>query len=298
MQRVRLSACIAAAVAANAWIAGTACGPAFPTHDGYPEAAKQPWKKPAKLALDGKLEAEVEGSVSYEQRNRARWYAVELPTPGELAIKFTYEPLGEREFDLAFEVLGPNFNVLTTANAEDDDAKKDKKERTLYELAPGTYYVHVYTQGRMDAADFTLDLKHTMVTPEEKTDFPAQVAYVDPLAVVPAVDDAPPPTRRPRRPRGPRQPKQPDQPEPPTGDSLSGRIAGYGVAGGKTKLIVDRGSNDGVSIGWRGQVVSKDGRAVRSGGFTVSAVRGNECEGMVSLSVDDAKAAGRVILRP
>ncbi len=313
------------------------CGPKVPQHDGYRARRHKPWKKAKLLKFDEDKEAEVDHFVDYGKRRRARWYAVELPSDGEIQIKMEVTPPpGKEEFDLAFEVLNPDYKVINTANAEDDDAGELKKNRTLYELKEGRYYIHVYAQGRMDRADFSLRIKFKSGTLPHETDFPAQVAFVTPLATVPAFDDAPTIacgtcncrkdarckaecsrcSRKPvncrkcncrrsckwscKKKCGIRTASRPKKPKPgnaqPAATSVSGRIVRLVKSGSGTKITINRGAKHGVAVGWKGSIVRK-GKTIQNGHFTVGAVNPTTSFATVAASPDAVRGAPRVRLR-
>jgi hypothetical protein len=198
-------------------LAVSACGgPKVPTHSGYKTDTAKPWKKPKALALDEKLEVKTSGELSYRDHKRARWYSLELPANGELTLKLDITPPGEsvnEEFDLAMEVLDPGFRVISKSDLEESDAGELAKSRTLVDLAPGKYLIHLYLQGRMDSADFELraSFKRTAAA-EVRTSFPSDVEFIQPLALVPPKDDTPATYKAPavvkttRRPRPRRSP--------------------------------------------------------------------------------------------
>lgn len=278
-----------------------ACGPAIPEHNGYKNNQVKPWRKAKVLELDESNEAEIDESVDYRKRKRAKWYAVDTPDFGELQVKMTYSPLllGEvRDFDLAFEVLNSNFTVITRADVEEDDAGEEKKERTLYELEAGRYYIHVYAEQRIDAAEYTLRLTFKSAKKEYESNFPATVAYVPTLPAVPPVDDAPiaPPPKK--KCRGKKCRKH--TPKPPTTPtkSVGARISGITASGSGTRIKINKGSAAGVEKGWKGNVVTKGGSRIAGGGFTVTSVSSNESYATVKATPDAVTSAKYVRLRP
>jgi hypothetical protein len=287
-------------VAPFALLLAVACGgPQVPDHDGYRNPKQTPWSKPKVLTLDSHFEAEADDAVSYPRQQRSRWFAVDLPGDGELDVRLSLVTLGQqaREIDLAFEVLDERFRVMTRADSEEDDAGDTHKTRTLYELAQGRYFVHVYAQERLDAAEFTLRVKYRRGSVDRpyESNFPADVAFVDPLPVVPLFDDAPPPTpKRTTRPTRPTQPKK-EPTEAPTG--VQGRIVRAVAAAGGTNIIINRGINHGVDKGWRGSVVNAGGTAIANGSFTITSASANESQAQVRATPDAVSSAGRVRLR-
>jgi len=286
--------------------ATSACGPKAPAHNGYKKNRSKPWKKAKKLkwteGQEGALKAEIDDQVSYPKRRRARWYQVTVPDFGELTFKFSASELGEPrdEFDLAFELIDPNGKVLVRADAEEEDAGEETKERSVTEVPAGVYLVHVYTQDRNDVAEFNLRVTFKKLTRDFESDFPAKVAYLGALAAVPPVDDAPPPVIKPRRCRKPpckRRPK-PD-PKPDTDvKSLKVRIVGISAKEGKTAIRAAAGKSRGVAVGWSGSVVSRSGKPIANGRFKVYKVTSTEAYGVVRASSDAVNDAKYVRLRP
>jgi len=166
-----------------------ACGgPQIPTHNGYKPKEAKPWKKPKALKFDDKQEAKADGDVSYPDMRRARWFQVDLPANGQLTLMLEITPPGDAvndDFDLGMEVLDPSFRVIGKSDLEDEDAHELTKKKTLVDLAPGKYLIHIYLEGRMDTADFVLhaSFKSTAAA-EAKTNFPADVLFVPVLAMV------------------------------------------------------------------------------------------------------------------
>lgn len=282
-----------------------ACGGTdVPTHSGYKNPKATPWRKPTVLLLDDQGEAEVDDSLSYPKRMRARWFAVDVPSGGQLEVQVQTEPQGDRDVDLAFEVLNEGYEVLVRADRDEEDAGEEQKSRTLKELRPGRYYVHVYAQRRLDEADFSLSLMFKPgAAAAEASNFPASVAFVGALADVPAVDDGPPPGPPPKKPcKGARckkrPPEEPKEPEPQV-KALKARVAGIvSTSAGGTLIRIDRGSQQGVAVGWKGAVESRDGKPIAGGSFEVSRVTAAESFGTVKASANSVTQAKYVRLRP
>lgn len=86
MRRIVIAACVLLA----------ACGGAqVPVHNGYKSEKAKPWKKPKALAFDDKMEAKAEGDLSYPDMRRAKWFVLDLPANGELAIRLEITPPGD-----------------------------------------------------------------------------------------------------------------------------------------------------------------------------------------------------------
>lgn len=277
--------------------AGACGGAEVPTHDGYNTA--RPWAKAKPLELDSTGETDVDGAISYPKKVRARWYQVELPEPGEIAAKLELVTLGTDELPaLDFEVLDSGYNVLMSTRPEGEEAvdAQPEKQLSLMELSPGTYYLHVYTMERTAKARFNLRVTFTPGALDEASSFPEQVAYVPPLPIVPAFDDAPPPEPK-RRYRGRRPPrKEPD--EKPAAEARTVRILGAMASGNGTRITLSVGSSDGVDAGWKGNVVTTSGAVVGNGGFTIDAVTANRSKATVSLPRDQVLAAKRARIGP
>lgn len=310
MNRRALSAGLAVAFA-------TACGGAdVPEHNGYKSAKARPWQRPTVLELDEGLEAEVDDTVSYPKRQRARWYAVDAPTHGELDVQLTVVGLSEdREVDLAFEVLDEGYQILTQANRDEDDAGEEQKTRTVKGIAPGRYYIHVYAERRLDESDFTLQVAFRGMaaagsSDESNPNFPATVAYITALPDVPAVDDAPAYVPEPKpepvakKCKGSRckktRPVVQKQPEgTPAPKAIRARIAGIvSTSSGGTLIRIDRGSAQGIAVGWKGSVVTSSGSSIPNGSFSVSKVSQAESFATVRATADSVTAAKYVKLRP
>lgn len=306
---------------ASVFIVG--CGGAqVPTHDGYRERWVAGWKKPSALALDEDLEAEVDGELSYPKRQRARWYAVELPEDGKLDVQLRSARLdmqaGEEDlvdvedpFDVGVEMYDEDYKLLVRADRDEEDVGERNKNRTVEELRKGRYLLHLFLQRRLDEAEFTLRVKFHRASLEPETDFPKRVAFVDLLPVVPAFDDAPEPERKPRcrgkRCRGSSSSSKPKNDKPrdttpaastPVEGVMKARIVVVrGQSSGGTEITLNRGSSQGVAAGWTGKVVTRSGTALDGGSFTISSVKTTTSKARVSLSQDAVKQAGRVVLK-
>jgi hypothetical protein len=280
-----------------------ACGgPDVPAHSGYKSTKLKPWRNPAVLQLDEGGEAEVDDAVNYPKRNRARWYAIDLPAGGELEVQVSVASLSDdRDVDLAFEVLNEGYELLVSADRDEDDAGDDQKTRTLKELPAGRYYIHVYAQRRLDEADFTLQVAYRPgAAAVQESNFPAAVAFVGALPDVPAVDDSPAPRPPPpKKCKGSKCKKRPPPEEPPAVKAMRARVAGIvKVTAGGTQIRIDRGSQQGIGVGWKGTVVTREGAAIPGGSFDVSRVTSAESFGTVKATADAVTQAKYVRLRP
>ena len=106
------------------------------------------------------LEAKAEGELEYASYKRAVWYSADLTQPGQLDLRLEITPPGDSvndEFDLGFEVLDPgNRVIMRSDNQEGDDTGDLNKTKSLKDLEPGKYLIHLYLQHRLDSADYVL----------------------------------------------------------------------------------------------------------------------------------------------
>jgi hypothetical protein len=270
-----------------------ACGgPKIPTHSGYKNDKSKPWKNAKQIKLDPKNEGKADGTLSYGNHTRARWYYLQLPSHGELSFKVEITPPGDEvneDFDLAVEVLDPGYRVIGKSDKEEEDAGELVKNKTLFDLEPGKYYLHLYLQGRMDSADYLVKATFKPTAGEQKSDFPAQVAFVPSLPMVPINDDTPRTYRPPvvvtqtRRP-----PPKPKDPEKPVQTVLTARIVGVSVAGNNTKLILGRGTNTDARSGMKAKLNGI------SGAFPIECTE-NTCTTVVSATPDQIKSSGNTV---
>jgi hypothetical protein len=277
------------------------CGGAqVPTHNGYKGKKPQPWKKAKTLKFDDKNEAKAEGELAYPEYKRAVWFVADLPSAGQLDLRLEITPPGDAvndDFDLGFEVMDPGFRTIAKSDLEEGDAGELTKTKSLLDLEPGRYYVHLYLQHRLDNADYVLKAVFKPMSTVGKSDFPAQVAFLPTLPMVPLQDDTPksykPPnpttvvTRKP-----PKQPKQPAA-TPPPATTISARIIGMQVVGTSTQITVGRGTSGGASVGMKGKIVG-----VSSGAFTLAACNERTCTATVAATPDQIKGSGSVVLTP
>lgn len=276
-----------------------ACGGTqVPQHSGYKGKKPTPWTKAKVIELDDQFTAKVEGELDYGDYKRAKWFALTLPGPGTLDVTMEAVPANDREMDVALEVLDPNFHVVARADQDADDVNEQKKQRTLPDLDEGTYLLHVYLQGRLDAADFELRLKFVRGDKPWKSDFPNQVSFVDELPTVPPLDDTPAKpvkvvktSHKVRRIKTAVTPTTPAGKQPILADITDVQDAGGGSG---SKITIGGGTSDGLADGMRGSVTG-----VRSGGgFTLSACTPNRCQAKVKAEPAEVREQGTVIIRP
>lgn len=272
-------------------------GPQVPAHNGYKPKEAKPWKKPKTLKFDDKMEAKADGDVSYPDMRRARWYEVALPSNGQLSISLEITPPGDAvndDFDLGLEVFDPHARVISKSDLEDEDAHELNKKKTLVDLAPGKYLIHVFLQGRLDTAEYVLHaaFKSTAAA-EAKSNFPADVLFVPVLPLVPIQDDTPrnyrpqttTVTRVTRHPR----PTQPNTPPPPPSASINGRIIDMQIVSGGTQVIISRGLTTGASDGMK---------ATLAGVSTPAELRNCKpqvCSATLKATPDQIRAANSVV---
>ena len=282
-------------------LAGACGGPKVPAHSGYKSDKSEPWKKAKALAWNDKMEAKADDDLSYAEMRRAKWYVVNLPRPGQMEVRLEVTPGGEtptEDFDLAMEIMDEGYRVISKADSEDEDAGETTKNKTLFDLQPGRYYIHLYLEGRLDAADFALKLAYKPTGEVVvASDFPAQVAFLGPLPVVLATDDAPvgyhktapvvvQQTTKGHRPTGPKAPPIPVA--PPT-KALSGRIVGVAVQGGSTLVTIAVGTDAGAQNGMRAHVKGLGGT------YELASCGPRTCKATVGATVDQIKAGGSTV---
>lgn len=270
-------------------------------HNGYKGKKPQPWKKAKTLKFDEKNEAKVEGDLSYPDMKRAAWFVADLTQPGALDVRLEITPPGDGvndEFDLGFEVMDPGFRTIAKSDLEESDAGDLTKQKSLLDLEPGKYYVHLYLQGRMDTADYVLRATFKPMSTVGKSDFPAQVAFVPALPMVPLSDDTPKnykatPTTTVVVKKGPRKEPKKEEPKKEPATEVTARILNMQVVGGGTQITVGRGTSGGAAVGMKGKIVG-----VASGTFTLAACNERTCTATVAATPDQIKGSGSVVLTP
>ena len=281
-------------------VAATACGGVqVPTHNGYKGEKVKPWKKPKTLKLNDKLEAKAEGDLSYADMRRAMWFAVDTVSLGTLDLRVEITPPGDAtndDFDLGMETYdAATYKMLSRADLDEADAHELNKKQSLVELPAGKYLIHLYLQGRLDTAEYVLHVAFHATTPSAaKSDFPAQVAFVPILPMVPLDDDTPK-SFKPPPPVvthvGHRPPPTPTAPTPPK-EVLTARILGISVVGKGTQITVGRGTSSGASAGMKAKIQGVPGT------FTLDSCSDRTCVAVVSATPDQIKSAGTVTLMP
>jgi len=305
-----------------------ACGPKVPQHAGY--KTKSPWKKSKPIVLDEKLQAKAKGSLDYGAYKRAKWYYVEITGDGTLDLKLDFQPTDDGgDATVAMEVLDASYRVISEdedapvvaekkakkkkhAKHEDDEGDEEgeedeeddgdaddegsgdetQKTRQLTGLHPGRYYVHLFLTGRLDSADYELQVGFTSVATSAETDFPKQVAWLPSLPVVPVEDDAPAVAKKPeRKPHGgggkkPPKDKPPEEPaEEPAGPGgpVKGLVIGAAAAsGGSTNITINGGTDAGLAAGRKGTLAG-----VKNGAFTITSCSQRSCKATVKASLDE-----------
>jgi hypothetical protein len=273
----------------------TACGgPQIPTHNGYKPKEATPWKKPKALKFDDKGEAKAEGDLSYADMRRARWYELNLPSSGQLTLGLEITPPGDAvndDFDLGMEVLDPGYRVISKSALDDEDAHELNKKKTLVELAPGKYLIHLFLQGRMDTADFALRAAFKATAAAEvKSNFPADVLFVPVLAQVPLQDDTP----RNYHPvvvekHGPRHVQRTPTPTAPPAATVTARIIKVEIVAGGTQITVALGTSTGATDGMHGSI-----RGL-AGGFQIGGCNERTCTATIKATPDQIKASGNTV---
>jgi hypothetical protein len=277
-----------------------ACGAQIPMHSGYRSDKAKPWKKAKILKWDGNGEAKYEGDLSYPAMRRAAWFQADLPGSGELAVRVEVTPPGDGtndNFDLGVEVLDPGNHPLVRKDLDEGDQQGEPaKTISLPELPSGRYLIHLYLQARLDTADYTLKVSFKPGTAATgHGDFPARVAFLPPMPMVPLQDDTPKSYRAPvtvvahPSPKHPRQPVNKDDTPAPT--KISTRIIDIAVVAGGTQITIPRGTANGAQAGMQGQVLG-----VANGGFTLAACNEHSCTAVVKATPEQLKSAVSVQL--
>jgi hypothetical protein len=278
----------------------SACGPTIPEHNGYKSAKASPWRNPKTIKLDENNEGKVDGELDYPSQKRAKWYAIDLPTGGDLQITVEANPSNDNgDFDLGMEIVGPGNRVLAKADLEDEDAHELTKIRSAGGLDAGRILLHLFLQGRLDNTDFEVKVKFSSKASEVASSFPAQVPYLPSLALVPVIDDTPesairkPSTgRKPTGgPRPPRPPKDPVVETPST--KVTAKVLRATMSDKSTTLVLSAGSDAGVEDGWKG-VVS----GVKGISFTVRNVTQRTCKAVIEGVTAEQVTGHSVTLSP
>lgn len=265
-------------------------------HSGYKGKNPQPWKKAKTLKFDDKHVAKAEGDLSYKRYKRAAWYVANLDQAGKLDLELEVTPpTDEGEFDLGFEVMDSGFRTIAKSDLEEgDDAGELTKTKSLKDLEPGKYYVHLYLQGRLDTADYVLRATFKAMPSVGQSDFPAQVAFPPPLPMVPLQDDTPLPEHKPTVVhKGPRKETPKEEPKKATGTKLTAVIIGMKVDGKGTKITIALGTQAGAGVGMQGQVVG-----LAKGTFSIDSCTDRTCTATVGATADEIKGHGSVVLTP
>jgi hypothetical protein len=284
-------------------IVAACAGAQIPQHNGYKGGSKaKPWKKAKTLKFDDKMEAKAQGELSYADMKRAAWYVADLQQAGQLDIKLDITPPGEEvddEFDLGFEVLDAGNRIIAKSNKEEgEDTGEVQKSKSLLDLEPGRYMIHLYLQDRRDSCDFVMRATFKPMSTVGKSDFPSQVAFTPSLPMVPLQDDTPKGYKQPttqttvvvRKP-GKGTPKPPKETPPPPVTTKGARIIGMQVVGGGTQITIGLGTAGGASVGMKGKINN-----VPSGSFTLAACNERTCTATVTATPDQIKTSGAVTL--
>lgn len=273
-------------------------GPQVPTHNGYKSEKSKPWKSAKRIAWDDKMEGKAEGDLSYPEQRRAKWYTLEVPAAGELTLKMEVSPPGDavnEDFDLAMEILDPGNRVVSKADAEEEDVGELTKTRTLYDLQPGRYLLHVYLQGRMDEADFVVRAAYKRAgSGDVKSDFPAKVSFLPPLPLVPLNDDTPRSYKAPVAQvvtiKRTGKKAAPTTPTPaPVATSKSARIVNLSISGSNTIITIGFGSDQGASTSWKAKIAGVQGT------YNLASCGPRTCTAAIAATPDQIKAGGGTV---
>ncbi len=274
-------------------IAATACGGVqVPQHNGYKSATAKPWKKPRPLKLSDKLEAKADGDLSYPDMRRAVWYELATPSVGTLEVRVEVTPPGDTandDFDLGMEIYNPDYKMLVRSDLDDADAHELTKKQTVVELPAAKYLIHLYLQGRLDTADYSLHATFKPTTPSaQKSDFPAQVQFVSTLPMVPIDDDTPKTFHPPPPPvvvHVGHRPPPPPPPDKPVAVALTARIIGISVVGKGTQITIGRGTATGAAQSMHGRIAGVPGQ------FNLDSCSDRTCVAVVAATPDQLKSA-------
>jgi hypothetical protein len=309
------------------------CGTGCPKNvDGAGHSGKDvKYKGAKKIKIEDNEGRSRKDIVTYPGGDRVDWKVFELGTPpaddkkkddkdapppaadvtGTLKITLRWKP-PRPGLDLAFDVYDQYFHRIGRAKPNESGSKRSKKV-TIKDAGSGKYYVMVYAPRRMDAGTYRVQVKFQ---PGDKGPAVAEAGpgdVPDP-PVLPALPEAasadtggatppggggitPPGGGGTTPPGGGTTPPPP--PPPPTPASVKASVVKYVVASaGGLVITVDKGKNQGVEVGWKGNVLNSSGKPVQGGEFQVTKVRGGEAEGKVGLSVDQIAANKKVILSP
>jgi hypothetical protein len=281
-----------------------ACGgPQIPTHNGYKPKEAKPWKKPKALKFDDKGETKAEGDLSYPDMRRAKWFELALPSNGQLALTLEVTPPGDAvndDFDLGMEVFDPSDRPISKSALDDEDAHELTKKKTLVDLVPGKYLVHLFLQGRMDTAEFVLRAAFKPTAAAQlKSNFPAEVLFVPALPMVPIQDDTPrnykPPVTATTRPKNGRTHTPPPTTPPPTTPTatVTARIINVQIVPGGVQLTIGRGTETGAADGMKGSI-----KGVATG-LQIGGCNARTCSVTVKATPDQIKSSdGMITLSP
>lgn len=278
-----------------------ACGgPQIPQHNGYRSETATPWKKFKTLKFDDKGESKADGDLSYPDRRRAVWYGVDLANESDMSLRVEITPPGDAvndDFDLGFEVLDPGNRPVVRKDLDEGDGQHDlNKTADLKDLPAGHYLIHLYLQGRLDTSEYTLHAKITGSTSATyKSDFPALVAFVGPLPMVPVADDAPK-NFQPAKPTvvisTTHHHVTPTPVKPPVQTEVSARIIGVSVSGTATTITIARGTAAGAHNGQSGKVTGVAGAT-----FSLANCNERACQATLSgVTPDQINHSGVVTL--
>ncbi len=307
------------------------CGTGCPKNvDGASHSGKDvKYKGAKKIKIEDNEGRSRKDIVTYPGGDRVDWKVFEIGTPppddkkkadkdapppaadvtGTLKISLRWKP-PRSGLDLAFDVYDQYFHRIGRAKPNESGSKRSKKV-TIKDAGSGKYYVMVYAPRRMDAGTYRVQVKFqpgdkgpavAEAGPGDVPDPPTlpalpEAATADTGGTPPGGGITPPPGGTPPPPGGTTPPPPP--PPPPTPASVKASVVKYVVASaGGLIITVDKGKNQGVEAGWKGNILNSSGRPLQGGEFQVTKVRGGEAEGKVSLSVDQIAANKKVMLSP
>ena len=287
------------------------CGAGVPMHSGYKSDKATPWKKAKVLVLDKNSDAKAHGDLDYADYHRAKWFALELKSAGQLTITMEAAPTStgrsdDDEFDLGLDVFDPNNRRIAKADADDDDAHEVHRARTVGIAAPGHYLFQLYLERRTDIADFDVKLHFTPGGSPIVASVPVgptTIAFPPSLPVVPLQDDTPdaapqkgkhaPITTSPHHAHVTVEKPTPAPADDAPSTLISAHVINVIVSGGNTQITFNRGTDSGIKDGMAGQVVG-----IKDGGFSVTGCSPRACKGNVKATPDEVNRSGKVVVKP
>jgi hypothetical protein len=275
----------------NLCLAGS-CGGSAPVATGYPEGDAAPWSKASSLRLNDNLEAMSEGELSFPGGKRAKWYAIDLPSPGKITARISTETT-VKGADIGMEILDAGYNV-DVEGQNDDDVGQAKKVREYKDARQGKSYIHIYTLGRPDIVAYTLRVRFeakpqtariepTAPSGPDKSQFPWTVPN---LPVLPQVG------------KGGGGGGTVKEPPPPPPDPNAGftvvkaTVIEFNSLGAGVRIILNKGQNQNLADGLEGDILA-GGKPLKGGHFKIKSCHADDCEAVAPSATMDQIQANR-----